>query len=218
LIGAQRAGGLAGTSLHLNQGIAGNRRREGQEMPITNMQELFAHELGEIYDAEHRFLDGQVKMVHRATDSDLQSSIENHILQTRQHIGNLEQFFRELGEEPRRETNEAAQGLVSEAEQSIEEAQGDALRDCAINTAIIKVEHFEIGSYRGLITGARLMMGESVVVGNLLEANLQQEEETAQIAEQSAEELLQKAMRTEAPEQEGLADKMSRLKDRLTSQ
>ncbi len=187
-------------------------------MAIKNVQELFAHELGEIYDAEHRFLDGQVKMVHRATDGDLQRSIENHILQTRQHIGNLEQFFREFGEEPRRETNEAAQGLVSEAEQSIGEVQNSALRDCAINAAIIKVEHFEIGSYRGLVTGARLMMGESVVVSNLLETNLQQEEETAQIAEQSAEELLQNAMRTEAPEQEGLADKMSRLKDRLTGQ
>ena len=187
-------------------------------MPIKNVQELLVHELGEIYDAEHRFLDGQVRMVHRATDGDLQRSIENHILQTRQHIGNLEQFFRELGEEPRRETNEVAQGLVSEAEQSIGEAQSDALRDCAINAAIIKVEHFEIGSYRGLITGARLMMGESVAVKNLLETNLQQEEETAQIAEQSAEELLQQAMRTEAPEQEGLADKMSRLKDRLTGQ
>ena len=187
-------------------------------MPIKNVQELLVHELGEIYDAEHRFLDGQVRMVHRATDGDLQRSIENHILQTRQHIGNLEQFFRELGEEPRRETNEAAQGLVNGAEQSMGEAQNSALRDCAINAAIIKVEHFEIGSYRGLIRGARLMMGESVAVKNLLETNLQQEEETAQIAEQSAEELLQKALRTEAPEQEGLADKMSRLKDRLTGQ
>src|SRR5919107_5719111 len=187
-------------------------------MAVSNVRGLFVQELCEIYDAEHRFLDGQVRMVHRATDGGLQRSIESHILQTRQHIGNLEQFFRELGEEPRRETNEAAQGLVSGAEQSIEEAQSDALRDCAINAAIIKVEHFEIGSYRGLVTGARLMMGESVAVKNLLETNLQQEEETAQIAEQSAEELLQKALRTEAPEQEGLTDKMSRLKDRLTGQ
>jgi ferritin-like metal-binding protein YciE len=187
-------------------------------MSITNLQEFLVYELGQIYDAEHRFLEGQVRMVHRATDGDLQRALESHILQTRQHIGNLEQFFRELGEEPRRETNEVAQGLVSEAEESLQEAQSGALRDCAINSAIIKVEHFEIGSYRGLITGARLMMGESVAVSNLLEANLQQEEETAQIAEQSAEELLQKAMRTEAPEQEGLADKISRFKDRLTDQ
>jgi ferritin-like metal-binding protein YciE len=65
------------------------------------------------------------------------------------------------------------------------------LRDCVIDAAVIKVEHFEMGSYRGLITGARLM-GQTEIV-DLLEQNLRQEEETAQIAEQSAQELLQKA-------------------------
>jgi ferritin-like metal-binding protein YciE len=186
-------------------------------MPITNVQELFVHELCEIYDAEHRFLDGQVKMIHKATDHDLQRSIEYHILQTRQHIENLEKFFKELGQEPRRETNEVAQGLVSEVEQGIQEAQSEALRDCVIDAAVIKVEHFEIGSYRGLLTGARLMMGQSMAV-DLLEANLRQEEETARSAEQSAKELLQKAMRAEAPEQEGLVDKINRFKDKLKGQ
>lgn len=128
-------------------------------MPIANVQELFVHELAEIYDAEQRFLDGQVKMVHRATDYELQRAIENHVVQTRQHIENLKQFFRELGQEPRRETNEAARGLVSEAEQSIGEAQSDVLRDCLIDASVIRVEYFEVGSYRALITGARLMMG-----------------------------------------------------------
>jgi len=186
-------------------------------MPIANVQELLAHELAEIYDAEHRFLDGQVKMVHRATDHDLQRAIENHIAQTRQHIGNLEQFFRELGQEPRRETNEAARGLVSEAEQGIEEAQSDVLRDCLIDAAVIKVEHFEMGSYRALITGVRLMMGQSVAV-DLLEANLGQEAAAARIAEQSAEELLRKATRAEVPEQEGVVDTINRLRGRLTGQ
>jgi ferritin-like metal-binding protein YciE len=154
-------------------------------------------------------------MVHRAADGELQSSIENHIYQTRQHIRNLELFFRELGEEPRRETNEVARGLVSEAQEGIEEAQSDALRDCVINAAVIKVEHFEIGSYRGLISGARLMMGQSMVVDDLLQTNLQQEEETAQIAEQSAEGLLLEAMQAEQPEGEGLMDKVKKVKDRV---
>ncbi len=184
-------------------------------MPVANTQELLLHELCELYDAEHRFLEGQVEMVHRATDGELQSSIENHIYQTRQHIRNLELFFRELGEEPRRETNEVARGLVSEAQKGIEEAQSDALRDCVINAAVIKVEHFEIGSYRGLISGARLMMGQSMVVDDLLQTNLQQEEETAQIAEQSAEGLLLEAMQAEQPEGEGLMDKVKKVKDRV---
>jgi ferritin-like metal-binding protein YciE len=183
-------------------------------MAISNVQGLFVRELCEIYDAEHRFLEGQVKMVHRATDHELQRSIENHIAQTRQHIADLERLFRELDEAPRRETNEAAQGLMSGAERGIEEAQGDALRDCLIDAAVIKVEHFEIGSYRGLLTGAWLIMGQPTAV-DLLEANLRQEEETAQIAEQSAETLLQKAMQAEMPEAEGLVDKIKRVKDRL---
>lgn len=183
-------------------------------MAISNVQGLFVRELCEIYDAEHRFLDGQVKMVHRATDHELQRSIENHIAQTRQHIADLERLFRELDEAPRRETNEAAQGLMSGAERGIEKAQGDALRDCLIDAAVIKVEHFEIGSYRGLLTGARLIMGQPTAV-DLLEANLRQEEETAQIAEQSAETLLQKAMQAEMPEAQGLVDKIKLVKDRL---
>jgi ferritin-like metal-binding protein YciE len=184
-------------------------------MPIADTRELLLHELRELYDAEHRFLEGQVQMVHRATDPELQRSIEDHIYQTRQHIQNLERFFGELGQEPRRETNEAAEGLVSEARQGFEEARSDALRDCAINAAVVKVEHLEIASYRGLLTGARMMMGPSVAVDDLLQTNLRQEEETARTAEQSAGDLLQKAMQSEQPVREGLIDKVKRLKDRF---
>jgi ferritin-like metal-binding protein YciE len=49
-----------------------------------------------------------------------------------------------------------------------------------------------MSSYRGLIPGAQ-QMGQTGVV-NLLSENLQQEEETARIAEQSAPDLIQKAM------------------------
>jgi ferritin-like metal-binding protein YciE len=183
-------------------------------MPLTNVRELFVHELSELYDAEHRFLEGQTVMVNEATDHELQRAIENHIYQTRQHIRNLKRFFRELDEEPRRETNEVAQGLVSEAQQSLQEAQYDALRDCEINAAVIKVEHFEISSYRSLLAGGQLMMGQSTAV-DLLNENLRQEEETARIAEQSAGELLRKAMQAEEPGEEGLID---RVKKRLTGQ
>ena len=181
-------------------------------MPISNTQELFLHELSEIYDAEHRFVEGQQEMAQNATDGKLESVIREHLEQTRLHARNLEEVFDKLGQEPRSETNEVAQGLVSEAQEGIQEAQGDALRDCVIDAAVIKVEHFEMGSYRSLITGARLM-GQTEIV-DLLEQNLRQEEETAQIAEQSAQELLQKAQQG-AEQEEGLIDKA---KDKLSGQ
>ena len=181
-------------------------------MPIANTQELATHELCELYDAEHRFIEGQQEMAQMASDQDLQSAIQDHIEQTRQHARNLEQVFSRLGQEPQRETNEVAQGLVSEAKEGIQEAQNDALRDCAIVAAVVKVEHFEMGSYRGLIPGAQ-QMGQTEVV-NLLNQNLQQEEEAAQIAERSAERLIQKAMQSEDQEK-GLIEKA---REKLTGQ
>ena len=180
-------------------------------MPIANAQELFVHELGEVYDAEHRFIEGQQEMVENATDQELKGAIQEHLEQTRQHAVNVERVFAELGQEAHRETNEVAKGLVSEAQEGIQETQGDALRDAAIVSAVIKVEHFEMGSYRGLVTGANLM-GQTEVE-RLLRENMQQEEETARIAEQSAEELLSKAMQGGEQEEQGLMDKA---KDKLT--
>ncbi len=171
------------------------------------------HELCELYDAEHRFVEGQEEMVQAASDQDLQSSIQQHIEQTRGHIQNLEQVFAHLGQDPQRETNEVAQGLVSEAQEGIQEAQNEAIRDCAIVSAVMKVEHFEMGSYRGLITGAQQMRQREAV--GLLQQNLQEEEQTAQIAEQSAPELIQKAIGQQEEEDKGLVDKA---KDTLTGQ
>lgn len=164
------------------------RQRKGLVMPINNAQELFLHDLCELYDAEHRFLDGQQEMAENAANGDLKGAIQNHIEQTEQHARNLERVFEVLGQEPERMTNEVAQGLVSEAQEGIQEAQTDALRDCAINAAVIMVEYFEIGSYRGMVTAAQVM-GQTEIV-DLLNQNLSQEQETASIAEQSAGELL----------------------------
>ena len=81
---------------------------------------------------------------------------------------------------------------MSEAQQLMQQTQDENLRDVAINAAVLQVEHFEMGSYRGLVTAAQ-QMGQDQIV-NLLQQNLQQEEQTAQTAEQSAPDLLQKVV------------------------
>ena len=185
-------------------------------MPITRTQDLFAYEIGHIYDAEHRFLEGQQEMVQKAADQDLEKALQEHIEQTRLHIRNLEQVFDLLGQQPRRQTSYVAQWLVNEARQSIQQTQSEeAIRDCAINAAVIKVEHFEMGSYRSVVTGAQLM-GQTEIA-DLLDQNMRQEEETARIAERSMGELLRKAQQAEK-EKEGLMDKVKEVKDRLTGQ
>ncbi len=185
-------------------------------MAIASTQELFVHELCELYDAEHRFIEGQQEMVEHATDQSLKNAIQNHLDQTRQHAANIEQVFSELGQEARRQPNEVAKGLVSEAQEVIQEAQSNTLCDAGIDAAVIKIEHFEMGAYRSLVTGAQLM-GQSEIQ-RLLAENMQDEEQTAQIAESSAEELLSKAMQEEGKQPEKGKGFIDKAKDKLTGE
>jgi ferritin-like metal-binding protein YciE len=161
-------------------------------MSINTLDEKFAHELGDIYDAEHRFLEAQQLMSQQASDDKLKGMIQEHIVQTQRQIELLNQVYQALGHQPERVTCDAAVGLVREGQKGMQEAQSPAIRDCMIAGAAAKVEHYEMASYRGLVTGAQ-MMGNQEVVG-LLQQNLQQEEQTAQRLEQSAPTLLEKAM------------------------
>jgi ferritin-like metal-binding protein YciE len=185
------------------------------DMPIANTQEFFLHELAEIYDAEHTIVFGLQAMEQGASDAELRSAVQNHLEQTRGHIQKLEQVFNQLGQEPHRETNEIAQGAAKELQKGLGEAHQSAeLVDCVIISAAIKVEHFEIASYRALITGAQ-QMGHDEIVG-LLQQNLQQEEQTAQVAENRAKGLLQKAMQAEKGEQQEDKGLIEQAKDKLT--
>src|ERR687885_328393 len=102
-------------------------------MALTTLDQMFVHELSDIYDAEHRFLDAQQKMMQQADDSNLKQMLNDHIDQTRQQIANLELVFKLLNEKARREKCDSATGLVSEGEKGMKEAaDAPAIRDCLI--------------------------------------------------------------------------------------
>lgn len=164
-------------------------------MAITTLEEKFVHGLGDIYDAEHRFLEAQEKMLPNATSPTVQAMLEKHIAETEQQIVNLTQVFELLGLTAQRVSCDGAAGIVSEGDKLLKETKDvPALADLAIAGGCSKVEHYEIASYRGLIAGAE-QMGQSEVV-RLLGENLQQEENTAQALESSMPTLLQKAVQT----------------------
>jgi len=72
-------------------------------MPVKTTQEKFLHELADLYDAEHQFLQGQHHMHAQAKDAKLKAMIHEHIAESQQQIKNLEQVFSALGEKPKRQ-------------------------------------------------------------------------------------------------------------------
>ena len=141
-------------------------------MPINNAQEKFVHALSVLYGAENQFLQAQRQMLEQVSDEELKGPLRTHIDESVQQAENLEQVFSQLGQEVHAETSEAARGLISDAQRSIQETQTESIRDTLIADAQAKVEHFEIACYRALIAGAvQLELGDEVV--SLLEHNLQ---------------------------------------------
>ena len=162
-------------------------------MPINTLDEKFAYELSDAYDAEHRFTEAMQQMLQQASDNKLKQLLQTHMGETEQQIQNLEQIFSLMGAQAKRVKCDGAAGIVSEAQKSMEEAAGNpAILDCIIAGAAARGEHYEIASYRGLVMGAE-QMGQQEVL-HLLHQNLQQEEQTAQLIEDQVPKLLQKAM------------------------
>jgi ferritin-like metal-binding protein YciE len=162
-------------------------------MSITTLDEKFIHDLGDIYDAEHRFLEAQQELRKHAGAKKLQSMLEEHMQQTELHIRNLEQVYELVGERAKRIKCDAAAGLVHEGQKGLKEAAPQsAICDAMIAGAAAKVEHYEIAAYRGLI----MLCNELgyAPAADILRKNLQQEEATAQKIEQTTPELLAKIM------------------------
>jgi ferritin-like metal-binding protein YciE len=162
---------------------------------IKTAKEAFEHELADIYDAEHRFLEGQKEMTAQAGDEKLRTMIETHMKETEEQIKKLDQVFEELGSKPEKQACKAAQGLVAEAAAVMKEAKAPA-KDSLIAGAVSRVEHYEIAAYTGLVEAAR-SMGQSQVA-KLLDANLKQEERTAQLIEKDSPRLLKQLVKAGA--------------------
>ena len=153
-------------------------------MPITNAQEKFAHELGDIYDAEHQFLDALRKMREKASDEKLKAMLEEHAAQTEEQIVRLEKVFSEAGMSPERQPCAGAHGLIQEATKTIEEAQSPEIRDAIILGAATKAEHYEMVSYKDLIDGATMLKMRGAA--RLLTENREEEVKTARKLERAA--------------------------------
>jgi len=164
-------------------------------MAIKTLQEKFIHGLGDIYDAEHRFLEAQQKMLPNATSETVQTMLETHIAETEAQIENLEKVYEILGLTAQRVSCDGAAGIVLEGDKLLKETSAvPALADLAIVGGCSKVEHYEIASYRGLIAGAESMGQDDIV--ELLTENLDQEENTAELLEDTMPTLLEKAVQT----------------------
>jgi len=144
---------------------------------MTNtLQKLFEDTVKDLYNAEKQFLKAMPKLSKAATNTELRSAIDSHVEQTKGHITRLEQVATYLEIKPTGKVCKAAQGLVEEAEEHLEEVAPGPVLDAAIIVCAQKNEHYEICSYGTLIAWAAELGLENI--SPLLEQTLEEEKAT----------------------------------------
>lgn len=143
----------------------------------TQLEKFFLDSLKDIYWAEKALTKALPKMQKAATTDELKSAIEEHIAQTQEHVGRLEEAFEMMGKKAQAKKCEAMEGLIREGDTILEETEkGTMTRDVAIIAAAQKIEHYEIATYGTLVTLANTMGNTDLA--ELLVETLEEEKET----------------------------------------
>ena len=140
---------------------------------MNNLQELFHHMLMDVYYAEQKIVKNLPTMAEKASTKALAEAFDHHREETQGQLERLKEVFRSINEQPSGVTCEALDGLVEEAEEIIEGARSDDVRDAGMIAAAQAIEHYEIARYGTLVAWAKEIGLDDAA--KLLQATLDEE-------------------------------------------
>jgi ferritin-like metal-binding protein YciE len=114
---------------------------------MISLEDLFEHQLKDLYSAESQLVAALPKLVKNATDKRLKQAFEKHLKETKEQKNRLEKICNTLQINPSGETCKAMKGLIKEAESFIGEAEDEEIMDAGLIAEAQRVEHYEISGY-----------------------------------------------------------------------
>jgi len=143
---------------------------------VKTLEDLFLDTLKDIYYAERKILKALPKMKRAATNETLVAAFDKHLGETEEQIERLQKVFEILGKPARGKTCDAIEGIISDAEEIIEEFKDSPALDAGLISSAQAVEHYEITRYGTLHRWAKELNMDDAA--KLLDETLQQEWKT----------------------------------------
>lgn len=140
---------------------------------IKTLNDLFVHQLRDIYYAEKQIVQALPDMIEKAEDPGLKQGFETHLGETKNHVRRLEQVFKMHGEEAKGVECPAIDGIIEEADEIAGEVEDKKVLDAALIAAAQAVEHYEITRYGTLIAWAKQLGRPDCA--SVLQENLEEE-------------------------------------------
>ena len=142
-------------------------------MTVKTIEELFIHELSDIYSAEKQLTRALPRLARAADNPALADGFQLHLEETQGQIERIDKIVELLDIRLKRIKCAAMEGLVEEGKDVIDSIEAGPLRDAALIGGAQKVEHYEIAAYGSLRNFAHLLNREDDV--SLLEQTLEEE-------------------------------------------
>jgi ferritin-like metal-binding protein YciE len=159
---------------------------------VTSPEQLFEHELKDMYYAEKALTRVLPTLANEAKDGELSRAFTSHLKQTEKHVANIEKIFRQLGKQPEAHPCPGIEGIKKEHDDFIQEnGTSTKMLDAFLTGAAARTEHYEIAAYTGLVTQARALKQREAV--QLLEQNLRQEKDALKKVETISKRLVKNA-------------------------
>ena len=124
-------------------------------MAIASLKELYFDELGDLYDAETQMIRVLPRLAEAARAPELRETLKRHCDESRLHLERLELIFTHWGVRRREKACQGVAGIVQEADERLNDATTDDVRDAAIIGGAQRIEHYEIAGYGCARTYAR---------------------------------------------------------------
>ena len=141
-------------------------------MQLQTLQELFEHEISDLYSAETQLTEALPKMAQAASNDELREAFTHHLDETRDHVRRLDEIRGQIGSSLSEEC-EGMRGLIAEGDEIVAAVGHSAVKDAALISAAQRVEHYEIAAYGTARTLAdELGLGEAK---DLLDQTLDEE-------------------------------------------
>jgi ferritin-like metal-binding protein YciE len=140
---------------------------------IKTMNDLFIHQLQDMYYAEKRLVSVLSGMAGKASSPQLKSAFESHLAETRNHVKRLEKVFEMHDAKIESVTCPAIDGIIKEADEVAGEIDDKTVLDAALVAAGQAAEHYEISRYGTLIAWAKTLGRDDCA--SVLDENLKEE-------------------------------------------
>ena len=153
----------------------------------TTLEDLFIHELSDIYSAEKQIAKALPKLSRASTNPALAEAFETHLEETLGQIQRIDQLVEQTELKLKRRMKcIAMEGLVEESKELLDEIEKGAVLDAGLIAACQKIEHYEIAGYGTLVAFARQLGLEDAadLLSETLEEEKTADERLTLIAEQ----------------------------------